>query len=93
MKIQVDPNNGNQAKIYYANYNSELFEFSHTTRIPLDDYEIDEEEDNKDLCKALKKYVSPSSIHVDINGKEKYYFDLTLGKVVERGGWEEEWQI
>ena len=43
--------NGNQ--IFYAVYNKDLFNFTHTTNVPLSVLEIDETEANKELCLEL----------------------------------------
>lgn len=88
--IHYDPNNGNEAKIFYAVYDPD-FALRHSTNIPLNIYEIDGESDNVLLRDDLRTHVSVGDSRVDANGKPKYYFDIALGKIVEREDWEELW--
>lgn len=88
MKIFVDMNNGDNAKIYYARYARELFEFTHSTNIPLSEYNIDETENSKTLCVGLRRYAVPTGKQ-DINSLNRYYFYIPTGKIRERENWEE----
>jgi len=82
MKLYYDPSSG---KIFYAIHDNDLFGFSHTTNIPLNEMNIDEIEENKEICIDLKKYVKPN--RVNVNGEEKYY--ILNGQLELRDGWEE----
>jgi hypothetical protein len=88
MKTLYDPNNGDEARFYYARYERELNTFVHRTNISLLEYDFDEKEDNEKLCRRLRHLISPVSLNVDEDGvelgPEKFYFYIPTGKIRER---------
>ena len=82
MKLLYNSENG---EVFYAVYDSDLFRFTHTTNIPLTEFQIDEvEPDNKLICLDLQKTVFKK----DKNGFGKYYIDED-GDLNQREDWEE----
>lgn len=81
MKLYYNPTDG---EVFYAVYVRDLFSFSHTTNIPLSEYDIDEvNPDNKALCLDLKR----TEWKFDIDGQRKYY--IQAGQLNSRDGWQE----
>lgn len=52
MKLYYETTSG---EVYYAVYDRDRFMFSHTTNIPLLEFEIDEIAGNEELCRDLKR--------------------------------------
>ena len=76
--------NNETGRIYYTVYDTDWFKFSHTTNIPLTEFEIDEIlPDNQAICLDLFKMWKKA----DINGDEKYYIEN--GELHQRDNWEE----
>lgn len=46
MKLYYNPTDG---QVFYTVYDRDIFQFQHTTNIPLSQFEIDETEGNPDL--------------------------------------------
>lgn len=68
MKILYDKKTG---KVYYAVKDRDIFWFHHTTNIPLTELEIEETEENKNLCHdVIKNYRK-----VDENSDGKFTVD------------------
>lgn len=80
--------NNQDGRIFYAVYDRDWFAFSHTTNIPLAEFEVDEvDPDNKAVCIDLVR----TRGKVDINRDGKYYMLDNAGtwELHERDGWEE----
>jgi len=81
MKLLYDSN----GEIYYAVYDVDYFKFTHSTNIPLTEFQIDEvDPDNKLVCLDLLRSVFKK----DVNGLGKYYIDAD-GDLHSRDGWQE----
>ena len=69
MKLYYNKENG---EVFYAVYDSDLFKFSHTTMIPLNEFQIDEvDPENKEVCIDLIKM----QMRKDKDGLGKYFID------------------
>ena len=76
--------NQNDGEIFYTVYDVDLFRFTHTTNIPLSEFQIDEvDPENKDICLDLFR----TQMKRDINGLGKYYIES--GELHSRDGWVE----
>jgi hypothetical protein len=74
----------NGTKIYYAVYDRDLFSFTHTTNLPLSEFDIDEISSiNKTVCADLVR----NNDKTDINGLGKYYIENN--ELHLRDNWEE----
>jgi len=82
MKLLYNQDNG---EIFYAVYDSDLFKFTHSTNIPLSEFQIDEvDPENKLICLGLSRSVFKK----DENGLGKYYIDED-GDLNQREDWQE----
>ncbi len=84
MKILYDANDG---KIYYVVSDVHLFYFTHSTNIPLTEFEIDEVGPNAATCVDLAR----TRGRLDVDGDPKYSMIDNAGtwELHEKDGWEE----
>ena len=68
-------------KIYYAVYDSDYFRFTHSTNIPLSEFNIDEIGTNNVVCIDLVRTL----YRTDINGLGKYY--IQNNELYSRDNW------
>lgn len=74
--------NNQDGKIFYAVKNNDLFWFTHSANIPLNEFGIDEIDPvNKALCIDLVRTVNK----IDNVGDNKY--KIEAGQLIEKEGW------
>jgi len=78
--------NAVDGEIFYAVYDADLFKFTHTTNIPLNEFVIDEVgAGNQAVCSDIVETIEAK----DATGQAKYYIDtsVTPNDLIARDGW------